>query len=287
MKNKAFTLIELLVVIAIIAILAAILFPVFAQAKQAAKKTQALAQMKQVGTSVLIYMTDYDDMTPPKVRFGFGPAQGGGDPYFAMTWDDIVQPYTKNWTIMTSGADTRAKADVPGVGQYRRGFAPAGNYFRGVQHSSNNGWAPLSGTSAPEVSRTVMFGEKRQPNYIGTNGVTAANFRSRDEWFWGVSINNTRRDNMPANDPRAQYGEIANSYGDGSVWIFADSSAKFLKTNGYASDGMLHGTVLPGYYPSPGNWVPSNTYWDNGVVCMDWAWFTGPGVINRCTIPGE
>src|SRR4051812_29791637 len=62
--KRAFTLIELLVVIAIIAILAAILFPVFAQAKQAAKKTQTLSNLKQMGTAVAIYLTDADDNFP-------------------------------------------------------------------------------------------------------------------------------------------------------------------------------------------------------------------------------
>ena len=61
MRKKAFTLIELLVVIAIIAILAAILFPVFAQAKLAAKKIAGLAQMKQLAVSSIMYATDYDD----------------------------------------------------------------------------------------------------------------------------------------------------------------------------------------------------------------------------------
>jgi prepilin-type N-terminal cleavage/methylation domain-containing protein len=64
MKHRAFTLIELLVVIAIIAILAAILFPVFAQAKTAAKKTQDLSHMKQTGTAFAIYGADYDDRYP-------------------------------------------------------------------------------------------------------------------------------------------------------------------------------------------------------------------------------
>ena len=59
--RRAFTLIELLVVIAIIAILAAILFPVFAQAKAAAKKTSALSNLKQNAVAVLMYNTDYDD----------------------------------------------------------------------------------------------------------------------------------------------------------------------------------------------------------------------------------
>ena len=62
--KKAFTLIELLVVIAIIAILAAILFPVFAQAKLAAKKSAGLAQQKQIGTALQMYASDYDDGIP-------------------------------------------------------------------------------------------------------------------------------------------------------------------------------------------------------------------------------
>lgn len=64
MKRKAFTLIELLVVIAIIAILAAILFPVFAQAKVAAKRTQSISNVKQSATAFIIYTADYDDCMP-------------------------------------------------------------------------------------------------------------------------------------------------------------------------------------------------------------------------------
>lgn len=63
-SKKAFTLIELLVVIAIIAILAAILFPVFAQAKEAAKQTQTLSNFKQTATSFVIYTADNDDTFP-------------------------------------------------------------------------------------------------------------------------------------------------------------------------------------------------------------------------------
>src|SRR5271155_1540959 len=83
-RSSAFTLIELLVVIAIIAILAAILFPVFAQAKQAAKKTVAISNMKQAGLATAMYTNDYDDAYPLSdagcvlgvpgcIGWGFGP----------------------------------------------------------------------------------------------------------------------------------------------------------------------------------------------------------------------
>ncbi len=90
-KNKAFTLIELLVVIAIIAILAAILFPVFAQAKAAAKKTVDLSNLKQLGTSVYIYANDYDD------SLGDAPAYGNGVDSFILAVR--LQPYVKSYAL--------------------------------------------------------------------------------------------------------------------------------------------------------------------------------------------
>lgn len=92
--RKAFTLIELLVVIAIIAILAAILFPVFAAAKDAAKDTQALNNIKQLGTGAVMYATDYDDMFPLVARLD---SSSGVLP---LGWQDLIQPYVKNTEIL-------------------------------------------------------------------------------------------------------------------------------------------------------------------------------------------
>ncbi|MCL5283247.1 MAG: prepilin-type N-terminal cleavage/methylation domain-containing protein [Armatimonadetes bacterium] len=88
-RKAAFTLIELLVVIAIIAILAAILFPVFAQAREKARQISCLSNVKELGTSIMMYIQDYDELFPLAITWG-----NWGD------WSDRIQPYMKSWDIM-------------------------------------------------------------------------------------------------------------------------------------------------------------------------------------------
>ncbi len=100
MTKKGFTLIELLVVIAIIAILAAILFPVFARAREKARQSNCLSNVKQQMTGILMYSQDFDETMPAIYVRAYAdsvPSPGGGsDTSTYLPWVLGVSPYVKN-----------------------------------------------------------------------------------------------------------------------------------------------------------------------------------------------
>ena len=88
--RRGFTLIELLVVIAIIAILAAILFPVFAQAREKARQTSCLSNLRQLSSAMIIYAEDYDGTFAPVIA---RPSRQEKNPYL-ISWMHLLEPYT-------------------------------------------------------------------------------------------------------------------------------------------------------------------------------------------------
>jgi prepilin-type N-terminal cleavage/methylation domain-containing protein/prepilin-type processing-associated H-X9-DG protein len=97
MKNgrKGFTLIELLVVIAIIGILAAMVFPVFARARETARKATCLSNTKQIALGLLMYCDDYDGTLPMAYYYQNGANSNIG----YVQWSGLIEPYVKNWSV--------------------------------------------------------------------------------------------------------------------------------------------------------------------------------------------
>jgi len=94
--RRGFTLIELLVVIAIIAILAAILFPVFARAREKARQTSCLNNVKQLTLGLAMYIQDFDDTTPRTYYYNRDPQPGEMS---LAVWQHFVYPYVMNWQL--------------------------------------------------------------------------------------------------------------------------------------------------------------------------------------------
>lgn len=149
--KRAFTLIELLVVIAIIAILAAILFPVFAQAKNAAKGVVCVSNMKQIGTAGLLYIGDADDTWFPAARYS--PLPGFADQEMWIGYDNNNAP----------GFAYEGDVSKPAVNPIRPGLIDPYLKNEGVKRCPNK----------PSESQTVLalsgFYQPFPSEYYGTN----------------------------------------------------------------------------------------------------------------------
>ncbi len=183
MKLRAgFTLIELLVVIAIIAILAAILFPVFAQAKVAAKKTVSISNLKQLELSNAMYLNDFDDTIVPM--------QYGQDDYQVM-WSGLLYPYVKSGKTLYNNAgltavdgesssifNPPAAPDTQQFGYGIHGDLAVNNYGYG----SNNPGVRASVVTTP--ADQIFFVEKGR-----TEGSWAWCLFDTAEWNWTTGVN--------------------------------------------------------------------------------------------------
>ncbi len=164
MIRRAFTLIELLVVIAIIAILAAILFPVFAQAKVAAKGTASLSNIKQLGTAWILYAGDYEDTAVPMANQTPGPLLFSGLQY--SPWGQLIQPYLKNINVTQDPlvAPNPSENGIPTdlLWPYRPQYGYAYSIWSPYTSIRVDGKTdPISITQAANPGDTVAFTERK------------------------------------------------------------------------------------------------------------------------------
>jgi prepilin-type N-terminal cleavage/methylation domain-containing protein/prepilin-type processing-associated H-X9-DG protein len=165
-KSYGFTLIELLVVIAIIAILAAILFPVFAQAREKARQTSCLSNLKQITLGIIMYAQDFDGTTAVNRDCSNpgGPVCVTGRA--VRGWVDLVQPYVKNYDIYRCPSDPTQRVPLPAtVTQYWDG-TPVTNPLAGFTWGLPAGGFTQGGESRCSYARN---------NNLANNGNATAN----------------------------------------------------------------------------------------------------------------
>lgn len=146
-RIPGFTLIELLVVVAIIAILAAILFPVFAQARDKARQTTSLSNLKQIGLAFQMYAQDYDE-TLPMLYYSNTAAKSEPDNFGAWRWPYLVLPYIKTRDLFHSPADVAEYSGALCGGACRDTKNPSFGYLWGLFPSYGYNWRYLAPATA-------------------------------------------------------------------------------------------------------------------------------------------
>jgi prepilin-type N-terminal cleavage/methylation domain-containing protein/prepilin-type processing-associated H-X9-DG protein len=152
--RRGFTLIELLVVIAIIALLAAILFPVFARARENARKSSCQNNLKQLGVAFAQYVQDFDELMPIDIRWvSTGSNENRG-------WQSLIQPYIKSEQVMQCPSDSaRTPNNLPdglgGTSQQAGGYWGGITPFR-VSYGFNSNLSTRAIADITKVSSTVL-----------------------------------------------------------------------------------------------------------------------------------
>jgi len=221
--KKGFTLIELLVVIAIIAILAAILFPVFARARENARRASCQSNLKQIGLGVMQYTQDYDEKYPI-VEFYPRSTPGKFATNYTL-WAEVLDPYIKSTQIWycPSNTDTntpKAVADVAYSGA-KMSYGAASDLGTGYAFSMYPGNGPSNLAQFNNSAETIMIADRKsKPAGYG--------------YFVGPSTIGGS----------STYGTESDIHLEGGNYAFADGHVKWLRPT--SANATINGTAL--YY---------------------------------------
>ncbi|MDR3706676.1 MAG: DUF1559 domain-containing protein [Capsulimonadaceae bacterium] len=270
-KGDAFTLIELLVVIAIIAILAAILFPVFATAREKARQSACLSNVKQIGLAYTQYEEDYDE-TVPCGQSTFGSGRG---------WAKQIYPYVKSFAVFLCPDDT-GQGDVVSyaVNSNLVGYQLSGTGAIPIPISQMTG--PSKTVCLFEVvncnvalgSWTVATDSSQSPSGNGldniggntlystastANATCATCLKYATGLLGNACVANSNCDRTSTNMTATQsyYTSLTGIHSSGANYLMADCHAKwFMPTQvGAGTDTTLNGTNYPASCPAQANWT--------------------------------
>ncbi len=259
-RARGFTLIELLTVIAIIAILAAILFPVFASAKDAAKKTATISNIKQTGTALLAYVGDFDDLLPlacpsdtptgsqtgvPGAVLWSNPVQlpAGWDPTYPQddtsAWVNATHPYRKDYGILEGqGLPTLAAEGTDYAKAYAKPKYPYYNInfsYNGLLHAY-----PYSAVALPAQLTLLWEGEYKMnvKGYSQSKPVLRCSARSTAPCVFNPAEMPQQGATDSQNRGDAFFPAFAKSastvwvFGKGMIFVSVDLSTKYRQLGG-------------------------------------------------------
>ncbi|MGM0493818.1 MAG: DUF1559 domain-containing protein [Armatimonadota bacterium] len=212
-RTSGFTLIELLVVIAIIAILAAILFPVFARAREKARQTSCMSNVKQLQLGILMYAQDFDEMLPTEdYNYGLGGTDGDG------SWRGVVFPYVKNSQLFICPS-----------------HSPTSNVFDGSVADKG-------------MNASYAINDLHQDSGAPTppRGATLARVDDPSSVIFLVESTGADDDIGPASNEHGwtPTSDAFTRHNGGANYSFVDGHAKWLKPDALCPAGASHGECL-------------------------------------------